>query len=509
LAGACLVGRGDESVLNEGYGLAVREEDVPNTRETVFAVGSITKQFTAAAVLKLEEMGELATGDAIGRFVDDVPEDKAGITLHHLLTHTSGLPTYMGDDYEVVQRDETVAQMLAVPLRSVPGADYAYSNAGYSLLAAIVELTSGVGYEEFLQHHLFAPAGLEATGYVVPDWSERVVAHWYAGEADNGTPLEKPYPLWNLIGNGDMLSTTEDMWRWHRALRDDAVLSAASRRKLFTPYAGDYGYGWRIAETPFGTLVEHDGASSFGCSASFKRFLDEDVVIVLFSNQSYGSNPLAQVIEDQVTAAAFGEAVAVPPHVRAGDHSHRAGSYEFPDGGRFLVSATHGALLVEAERQQAIDRLAFGLDGIRHQDLNRRAERLVFDGAALRQEVSGDETRYERYRRRIAEWTMDAGGDTAVSATRTTPSHLQDVVVTDVRVGMSGVRAYWRNGELFGLGEGDAAGDERNFGVVFAQTSGGDFAGFHLGVRRTDRIAFERDALVHTVNGRSARAART
>ena len=155
---------------------------MPNTAHTVFSLGSVTKQFTAAAILKLEEQGSSAP---IGRFIG-APADKAGITLHQLLTHTAGLPVYTGDDFEPAGRDETVAKMLAAPLRFPPGSDFAYSNAGYSLLAAIVVLASGEGYEEFLRANLFTPAGLEATGYRLPDWDARVIAHWETLHASRG-----------------------------------------------------------------------------------------------------------------------------------------------------------------------------------------------------------------------------------------------------------------------------------------------------------------------------------
>ncbi|HEX6385166.1 MAG TPA: serine hydrolase domain-containing protein, partial [Anaerolineae bacterium] len=209
-SGALLVASGGEVVLNKGYGLAIRDEDVANTAETVFSLGSITKQFTAAAIVKLEMQGRLSTADFISDYFDGVPDDKSAVTLHHLLTHTAGVINYTGEDYEMAQRDETVQKVLAAPLAFAPGARYQYSNAGYSLLAAVVELVSGQRYEQFLHDHLFRPAGMRFTGYRLPDWDQRVVAHWYTGDNDFGTPLDKPYPSWNLLGNGDMLSTTDD-----------------------------------------------------------------------------------------------------------------------------------------------------------------------------------------------------------------------------------------------------------------------------------------------------------
>jgi CubicO group peptidase (beta-lactamase class C family) len=489
--GACLVGVGGEVVSNAGYGFAVRAEEFANTADTVFSVGSVTKQFTAAAILKLEEQGALTTNDPIQRFVGGVPADKAGITLHHLLTHTSGLCNYTGDDYEPAERDETVAKMLASPLLFPPGADYAYSNAGYSLLAAVVEIAAGEEYEGFLQRELFGAAGLEMTGYRLPDWSGRVVAHWYAGDVDNGTPLEKPYPSWNLLGNGDMLSTTEDMFRWHRGLLDDTVLSGESRRKLFTPYVGDYAYGWRVVSGDRGLVVEHGGASTYGSSCAFKRFLDEDAVVVLFCNATYGASPLAMVVEDRVVAAAFGEEVPLPPAVaRAGLGDGVAGLYALPSGGRLRVRPG----VVEAEGQDAVDELAFG--GSSQAALNDRALRVVSslragDDEPLRREVAGDEQRVERYRRVLGAL------DGSVSVAGTMPSHLRGVLVTHLRAGDEGIGFYWQDGALLGLGEVER---DPVYAVALAPADGG-YVAYDLRAERAVGVEFDDCVLTLTPDG--------
>jgi CubicO group peptidase (beta-lactamase class C family) len=494
-SGACLVGVGDEIVLNAGYGRALRDEGVENDAETVFSLGSVTKQFTAAAILKLAEEGRLQPEDPVGRFVD-VPADKAEIELHHLLTHTSGLAMYTGDDYEAAGRDETVARMLGEELRFAPGSDYAYSNAGYSLLAAVVELVSEVGYEEYVREQLLLPARLETTGYRLPDWSGRVVAHWYAGDVDNGTPLGKPYPSWNVMGNGDMLSTTADLWRWHRALRDDTVLSAESRRRLFTPYAADYGYGWRVVDGARGRLVEHGGASSYGSSCAFKRFLDEEVVVVLFSNVWFGSGPLAQIVEDHVVAAAFGEDVPLPP--LAEEMPGFAGAvYSLPSGGRLSLDGS----ALAAVGQDGIDELAF--DGASQVKLNDRA--LVFvrsvlsgDEDALRKEVGGDSQRMERYRRLI----RAVDGDVSVAAT--IPSHLAGVPATHVRVADEAIALYWREGELLGLGPGDP---EAGYQIRIARSHDG-YIGYDLRQDTVVRVGLGDDHLTLSSGRRTVRAER-
>src|SRR5688572_14197457 len=178
-SGTLVAAGGGELVHCRGFGMADREAGLRATCDTVYDVGSITKQFTAAAILKLEMMGKLRVSDRLGRHVGPVPADKRAITLHQLLTHTSGLVGALGGDYERLSRGGLLARALGSRLRSPPGVEYRYSNAGYSLLAAIVEAASGMGYEEFLARHLFAPAGMTRTGYVLPRWDRDQVAVEY------------------------------------------------------------------------------------------------------------------------------------------------------------------------------------------------------------------------------------------------------------------------------------------------------------------------------------------
>src|ERR671911_1306276 len=168
-----------------GFGLADREAKVAARCDTAYDIMSMTKQFTAAAILKLEMMGKLRVSDPLSKFVGPVPDDKRAITLHHLLTHTAGLTEQLGGDYEALSRREMLDGALESELRSAPGTEHYYSNLGYSILAAIVEKASGMGYEEFLAAQLFAPAGMRHTGYVLPEWGPGQVAVEYD---ENGEP---------------------------------------------------------------------------------------------------------------------------------------------------------------------------------------------------------------------------------------------------------------------------------------------------------------------------------
>ena len=168
-SGSILVAKEGKIIHKAGYGYADREQKIKNKPETVFTTGSITKPFTGAAILKLEMMGKIKVNDLMSKYFDDVPEDKKEITIHHLLTHTSGLPGAIGRDDDLVSKEQFIDDALSTSLKSTPGTTYRYSNVGYSLLAIILEKQAGMTYEAFLKEYLFDPAGMESTGYVLND----------------------------------------------------------------------------------------------------------------------------------------------------------------------------------------------------------------------------------------------------------------------------------------------------------------------------------------------------
>ena len=212
------------------------------------------------------------------------------ITLHHLLTHSSGLESdFSPSDYEPVGREEYVRRALHSKLLFKPGDGYEYSNAGYSLLAAIVEKVSGQPYEAYLTERVLKPAGMRETGYKVPAWAPSRVAHGYREGQDWGTILQRiqapDAPYWMLRGNGGLHTTLSDMLAWHRALQTDAVLSRDERAKYFKPYVAEgplrqsfYAYGWAVGKTSRGTsVVQHNGGNGIYV-AEFLRFPDEDAI---------------------------------------------------------------------------------------------------------------------------------------------------------------------------------------------------------------------------------------
>lgn len=347
-SGSLLVARDGRIVLEKGYGFADRERGVPFTAGTVSTIGSITKQFTAAAILKLEMAGKLKVTDPMAKFFDGVPEDKRGITLHHLLTHSAGLVDILGDDYDEMPRDRLVKEALASELLWPPGARYRYSNLGYSLLAAVVEKVSGRPYEAFLQERLLKPAGLTMTGYRGPKWDPAMLAHGYSRRGHWGTSLDHAWapdgPWWNLRGNGGILSTVGQLYKWHLALEGEAILSKEAKAKLQAPHVSEgggthYGYGWSITTTSRGTkLVSHNGGNGI-FAADFHRYVDEGVVIAINSSRSdFSAIPTVPMVARLV----FGGEVQMPPEpvkTEVERLERFLGSYALPSGGRLTVAA--------------------------------------------------------------------------------------------------------------------------------------------------------------------------
>jgi CubicO group peptidase (beta-lactamase class C family) len=289
-----------EIVTCEGWGLADHESGVQAGCDTVYDIGSMTKQFTAAAILKLERQGELRVIDPIDRYLPDVPADKREITVQQLLTHTAGLIASLGSDYDPLSRADLIARAFSSELRSPPGSRHHYSNVGYSLLTAIVEEASGMGYEEYLSEHLLGPAGMTQTGYVLPDWQPEQVAVEYDAEGvAQGRPFDHPWaddgPWWNLRGNGGLLSTAGDMFRWHRALEGDDVLDEQAKHDLFEPRVLEepgggsyYAYGWVVFDSDHSRVLWHNGGNGWSYG-EVARLPESGAMVFWVTNQYRGT----------------------------------------------------------------------------------------------------------------------------------------------------------------------------------------------------------------------------
>ena len=304
-SGAVLIAEDGKLRLNKGYGKTERQGSTPITAYTLFDTGSVTKQFTAAAVMHLVQQGKLSTATPISRFFNSLPEDKQAITLHQLLTHSAGIANGIGaSDFTHVPTNEFFNRLFALPLYFAPGEGYAYSNAGYSILARIIELVSGVSYEEYLQKALFEPAGMYHTGYLNPVLAELPAAAGYLfGEVETGSTRDKYFEdaaiAWPLKGNGGMLSTMNDMYLWAQALQSESVLSAKYRDQLFEPHVAEneegtshYGYGWAVMPTPRETtFIGHNGSN--GTYYFDFRWLPDEKILILFASNALVESTMA------------------------------------------------------------------------------------------------------------------------------------------------------------------------------------------------------------------------
>ena len=309
--GSVLVAKGGQILLEKGYGYADMEKGIPNTPKTVFDIGSDTKQFTATAILTLLDQNKLKLTDSLNRFFKSIPEDKRTITIHQLLTHTSGFIEYSGSDFEPITSGSFLEKVFQSPLLFSPGEKYAYSNVGYSFLAMIIEKVSGLSYENYVAEYLFKPAGMTHTGYLLPSWDEQQLALGYRnGYRNMGTTAEhyaKEGVSWNLMGNGGMNSTTEDLYKWYQAVTRKHILSESSLDLLFASHvkrpnrSWDYGYGWAATQTVRKTrAVSHNGSNGVFWASMF-WFPDEDVCVIYLSNTDEEKmNEMADIVQKMI-----------------------------------------------------------------------------------------------------------------------------------------------------------------------------------------------------------------
>lgn len=279
-------------VLRKSWGMADLENDVPATPATNFRLASITKQFTAAAILLLAEDGQLALDDRARRWLPSLPASQDGITLRHLLTHTSGLVDYeeiMPEDLETQLRDADVLELQEGESRVyfAPGGGWRYSNGGYALLALVVERASGMTFQEFLRQRIFLPLGMENTlAYVQGGPPVPHRAYGYSLVAGEWTRTDQSATS-AVLGDGGIYSSIDDLARWDAALYDDRLLSDESRRLAFTPWVESddpdvaYGYGWRIT----GDMLWHSG-ETIGFRNVIIRWPERRKAIVLLTNRN-------------------------------------------------------------------------------------------------------------------------------------------------------------------------------------------------------------------------------
>ncbi len=308
-SGAVLLARKGEILAAKGYGLANYELGVANTPATKFHIASVSKTFTAAAIMILAQRGLLAPEDPLSKFIPDYPKGDR-ISVHQLLVHASGIPNVNDfPEYAAKSRfPQTPGSLIAMfkdrPLIMVPGERYSYSNSNYNVLAFLIEKLSGLSYGEFLKKEIFDPLGMASSGH------DGNPAALIEGRASGYVPAgflgleNSPYLDWSAkTGNGSLYSTVEDLYKWDRALFTDRILLKAARDRVFAAHAGGTGYGWFIGEKLKRRVIRMSGRSP-GFQCEIQRYVDDDACVIVLGNNYSGTSSL---VADGLAALLFGE----------------------------------------------------------------------------------------------------------------------------------------------------------------------------------------------------------
>jgi CubicO group peptidase (beta-lactamase class C family) len=318
-SGSVLVAKNGVPVLRKAFGLANREWDIKNTPDTKFRIGSITKQFTATAILQLVEAGKLSIDDPVSKYYAESPTAWNAITIRQLLTHTSGIPSFTGIPHffeEQARLDRTPEEIIKLtqdkPLDFAPGSKYSYDNTGYVILGYIIEKVSGERYADYIQHHIFDPLGMKASGYDVSATIIPKRASGYSRDKDHYAnarfiSMTEPYAA------GSLYTTVDDMLTWDQAIYAAKLLTPASLQAMFTDHGHGYGFGWVIDEQYGHPHYVHAGGVN-GFITRFDRFPEDKLTVVVFSNEDSAVVPLVR-IADGLAAIYLG----IPPRTAEGE----------------------------------------------------------------------------------------------------------------------------------------------------------------------------------------------
>ena len=374
LNGTVLVAKQGKIVFVKGYGLANREWNQPNAADTKFRIGSLTKQFTAVLVMQLVEKGQLKIDAPVTTYLPDYPKASGDkITLHHLLTHTSGIPNYTAlpsfraSSTLPTTPAATVQSFAALPLEFEPGSKYAYCNSGYFLLGAIIEKVTGKPYAQVLTDNILKPLGMSDTGYDLPGTVLPKRAAGYA-KPESNMVINTPYiDMSGPYAAGAMYSTVLDLYKWDQALYTTQLLNDASKTLLFKPFKSDYAYGWTITKRAMGpdtVAVQRHGGAINGFRSHLLRAPKEHHLTVVLDNDA---NPYTPKISTELLQVVYGRPTEGPKPepaapkaaaVAATTLAGYAGKYQLSPTFFITVKAEGDKLSAQATGQQPFTLLA-------------------------------------------------------------------------------------------------------------------------------------------------------
>jgi CubicO group peptidase (beta-lactamase class C family) len=366
--GTVLVAKGDRVLLDKAYGSANLEWRIRNSPSTKFRLGSVTKQFTAASVLLLQDKGKLKLTDTVSTYLPDLPAAWKTITIAQLLNHTSGIPNFTSQkEYRSIEPftktpAEIAALVRALPLQFESGSRFDYSNTGYVLLGQLIEQVSGESYADFVRKNIFEPLRMKDSGY---DWNASILQNRAAGYARGKNGLVNAGFINMSIphGAGALYSNTGDLLRWQRALYEGKLLSAGALQSMTTPYQSGYGYGLGVTDARGSKEYGHGGGIEGFATEVRYRAADKISVIVLSNIEGSELAPLVSGL----TIVARGDTALLPFERKAvmlkpSQMAGLAGAYAMPDGRRFWVRERAGHLTGRLDGQRPLPLFAEGPD---------------------------------------------------------------------------------------------------------------------------------------------------
>ncbi|MCH8906756.1 MAG: beta-lactamase family protein [Candidatus Heimdallarchaeota archaeon] len=291
MSASVVIGVGDEIKWSKVMGFQHYEHKIEMKETTAMSIGSIAKQVTAVGILQLVDQGLLSLDNPLSTYFESVPSEKGNITVHQLLTHISGFKDGLGDDFDLISRDEFIETAFSKPLMSKPSEKFIYSNLGYSMLAIIIELITKKSYQEFVRKDLFFPLGITYISWFGdPLWNNENSVQYYVDGVHTGSigswngSWDSNKSYWHILGNGGICISAPDFFLWMRALIGGKLISRESLDSMFTPGLDNYGYGWVIHHTLYGRMISHNGGSTLGVNATVRYYENTQTTIIIFSN---------------------------------------------------------------------------------------------------------------------------------------------------------------------------------------------------------------------------------
>jgi CubicO group peptidase (beta-lactamase class C family) len=346
-----IITKGDKIIYRQGFGMADLERNVTMQPEHVFEIGSITKQFTAVSILMLLEQGKLSLQDPLTKYIENYPQGQA-ITIHHLLTHTSGIKSYtdMEKWRKLWRNDMTPLEMVDIfknePVDFAPGEKFQYNNSAYFLLGYIIEKASGTPYPEFLDKNIFFPLGMKNSHY---GSQSKIIKNRALGYQKSGDFINAEYlSLTQPFSAGSIMSNVDDLFTWNQAIKSNKLVKKETIQKAFTNYtlnngkSTNYGYGWFLSEIYGSPTIEHSGGI-FGYATNGIYLPKEDVYVAVLSNCD--CNPPADV-SMQIAALVIGKPFAKDSKIKLDEEYAKSltGVYEFDDGATRMITFDNGYL---------------------------------------------------------------------------------------------------------------------------------------------------------------------